>query len=70
MRDEIVEHLDREPFLPFRIVMTSGEGYDITNPHLLALGESLMHVMQPKSNRYTILRLNQVASLEILETAN
>jgi hypothetical protein len=70
MRDEIVEHLDREPFVPFRIILTSGQAYDITNPHLVALGESVMHVMQPRSNRYAILRLNQVASLEVLETAN
>ncbi len=69
MRDEIVEHLDREPFVPFRIILTSGQGYDITNPHLVALGESVMHVMQPRSNRYAILRLNQIASLEVLETA-
>jgi hypothetical protein len=70
MRDEIVEHLDRDPFVPFRIILTSGQGHDITNPHLVALGETLMHVMQPKSNRYAILRLIQVASLEVLETAN
>jgi len=70
MRDEIVEHLDRDPFVPFRIILTSDQGYDITNPHLVALGETVMHVMQPKSNRYAILWLNQVASLEVLETAN
>lgn len=70
MRDEIVEHLDREPFVPLRIILTSGQAYDITNPHLLALGETTMHVMQPRSNRYAILRLNQIASLQAPETAN
>ena len=70
MREELIEHLERDPFIPFRIILTSGQGYDIMNPHLVAVGESLMHVMQPKSNRYAILRLNQVASLAVLETAN
>jgi hypothetical protein len=68
MRQEISEHLNREPFVPFRIMLTSGEGYDVLNPDLVALGESMMHVFFPRSNRYATIRLNQIASLELLET--
>jgi hypothetical protein len=69
MREELLEHLRRDPFVPFRIVLTSGQGYEVTYPALVALGESLMHVMYPRSDRYAVLRLNQVASIESLETA-
>jgi hypothetical protein len=69
MREEILDRLNREPFVPFRIVLTSGQGFDVTNPNLVAVGESILHVMYPRSDRYAILRMNQIASLEILETA-
>jgi hypothetical protein len=68
MKEELVEHLRRDPFVPFRIMLTSGQGYDVTDPQLVALGESLIHVMFPRSDRYAILRLNQIASMELLET--
>jgi hypothetical protein len=67
MRNEIIEHLHREPFIPFRLVLTSGLGYDVTNPDLIALGESVLHLLFPRSDRYAILRLNQLASIESIE---
>jgi hypothetical protein len=70
MKDEIIEHLNREPFVPFRITLTSGEAYDVSNPNLVAMGETLMHVFFPRSNRYATLRLNQIASIELSETVN
>jgi hypothetical protein len=70
MKEELLELLRREPFVPLRIVLTSGEGFDILNPHLVAVGESMIHVMRPKSDRYVILRLNQIASIEVMEPAS
>jgi len=69
MRDEIRDMLHREPFVPFRIMLTSGQGFDIQNPDLVALGQTQITVYHPRSDRYAILRLNQVASLELLEPA-
>jgi hypothetical protein len=69
MRDHLIELLNSEPFAPFRIVLSSGEGHEIRNPNLVAMGESLMHIFLPKSDRYVTLRLNQIASAEILEPA-
>ena len=69
MLEEIRELLDREPFVPFRIVLTGGLAYDVRNPHLAALGKSVIHVMHPRSDRYDILRQNQVAASEVLEAA-
>jgi hypothetical protein len=69
MKEHILELLDRDPFVPFRIVLTSGQGFDVHNPHLVAMGESTINVYFQKSDRYATLRLNQVASTELLEIA-
>ena len=70
MRDELKQHLDQEPFQPFRMVLTSGRSHDVTNPDLVALGESSIHVLVPQSDQYAILGLNQVASIGSLEPAH
>ena len=62
MREEIL--LDREPFVPFRIV-TSGREYEVGNPSLVAMGQSLMHIFFAKSDRYATLRLTEVVSTEV-----
>ncbi len=69
MIESIIELLDREPFTPFRIVLASGEAYVITNPHLVALGQTQMNVYAPKSDRWSILRLNQIASVDVMPHA-
>ena len=65
MREELLELLNREPFVPFRIVLTSGSNYDIVNPNLVALGETILHVFFPRSDRYATLRMNQIVATEI-----
>lgn len=44
------ELINREPFLPFRIVLTSGKEYSIVNPNLLAIGQTQLTVYAPKSD--------------------
>jgi hypothetical protein len=70
MREEINEHMRREPYVPFRITLTSGQSYDVSNPSVIAMRESLMHIFFPRSNRYASLRMNQTASIELLEPVN
>jgi hypothetical protein len=36
--DELRDAIRRQPFQPFRLVMTDGEGYDIRHPDLLWVG--------------------------------
>jgi len=67
MRDEILSLLGNEPFVPFRIVTTSGREYEVSNPSLVAMGQSLMHVFLPKSDRYSTLRLTEIFSTEVGE---
>jgi hypothetical protein len=69
MKEQILELLHREPFVPFRIVMTSGQGHDVLNPDLVAIGESQMNVYSPKSDRYVILRMNQIFEVQGTQAA-
>ena len=68
-RSTIEELLEREPFVPFRIVLSSGKEYDVVNPRLLALGESQITLYAPKSDQFSILRLNQISSLDVSHAA-
>lgn len=69
MLENIRELLDRDPFQPFRIVLTNGDRYDVTDPHLVALGEALIFYAFPRSDRLANLRLSQIAALETLQAA-
>jgi hypothetical protein len=67
MLEQIRELLQQEPFVPFRIMLTSGQGFDVGYPGLLAEGQTQLIYCFPKSDRYAILRLNQLASIETLD---
>ena len=69
MLDAIIKLLEREPFQPFRIVLTSGKEYDVTNPHLVAVGKTEFTVYAPKSDNWAMLRMNQIASVETSQAA-
>jgi hypothetical protein len=69
MLQTIRDLLHAEPFAPFRIVLTSGKEYDVSNPDLVALGESQITLYAPKSDRWSVLRLNQIASVDVLSQA-
>jgi hypothetical protein len=69
MLDSLRELLHREPFHPFRIVVTSGDRYEVTNPDLVAIGETQIFYCHPKSDRFTFIRLNQIVALDLLRAA-
>ena len=61
---DVIRHLKRrEPYTPFRIVMTSGDQYVIEDPDALAIATSQLHYY-PRSGMGIHLRLNQVAAVE------
>ena len=66
MRDEILEWLKRDPFVPFRITLSSGQGYDVRYPDLITVGRDIIQVAHPKSDFESVLRLVAVASLDII----
>jgi hypothetical protein len=64
MFEEIKELLHKEPFEPFRIITNSGEKYDVVNPDNVAFGETRIGLFPPKTNRWILIRLNQITALE------
>ena len=62
---DVIRHLKRqEPFVPFRIVMTSGDRYLVEDPDALAIATSQLHYF-PRTGMGIHMRLNQVSSVEV-----
>lgn len=64
--DNIREKLAREPFQPFRVRITSGDGYIIRNPALVVVMKSELFIAQPNSDRHAFVPLLHVAAVETL----
>jgi hypothetical protein len=62
--DTLHELLNRDPFTPFTLILTSGDRVKIANPNLLAIGASQFTYYFPRSDRWAMLRLNQIAMVK------
>ncbi len=62
----IVDMLEREPFEPFRICLSSGESYSVLNLHMVALLKNRLFVAIPDSDRSTFVSYMHIAALETL----
>ena len=69
MLDDLKGFLRSDPFIPFRIILTSGSTYDVTTPYQVAIGKTQLDYYFPKSDRKAVLRQNQIASFETLTSA-
>ena len=67
--ESIKEMLDREPFVSFRIITTSGDRYEVLDPHLVALGATQLFYCYPRSDRSAFIPLSQISALETLAHA-
>ena len=65
MLDDLKSLLGREPFSPFRIVLTSGGEYEVTSPYQVATGQTQINYYFPRSDRWAVLRLNQIAAFDV-----
>jgi hypothetical protein len=65
MLDELKELLGTDPFIPFKIVLTTGGSYEVSTPFQVALGASQLNYYYPKSDRWAVLRQNQIAAFEV-----
>jgi hypothetical protein len=62
---DTIKHLKRrDPFVSFKIVMTSGDKYVIENPDALAIAASQVHYY-PRSGMGIHMRLNQITAVEV-----
>ena len=48
--ENIRELLKREPFVPFRVVTSSGEAYIVRNPDLVTVMRSEVFIARPNSD--------------------
>ena len=69
MVEELKLLLGNDPFIPFDVVMTSGERYAVRNPALTALGATVLQLYRPRSDRRDVLLLFDISSIEVLESA-
>lgn len=67
MREALLELLASDPFVPFRITLSSGQSYDVRFSDLLVVGKDVIDFYYPHSDLKSVLRLTQVASLDIIE---
>jgi len=69
MKNELNELLAQSPFIPFDLVMNSGDRYEVRTASMAVIAKDLLHIFRPKSDRRDVLRLTEISSLEVLEPA-
>ena len=64
----IEKALDRRPFQPFSLVVSSGDRYEVTGRHQVALGQQVVIILPPDSTS-VYLRTNQIVAVELAAPA-
>ena len=62
--ENIQELLNREPFLPFRLIMTSGKTYEVASSNSAMLLKSEVFVVFPDGERWAHVPFLHIASIE------
>ena len=70
MLDDLKSLLSAEPFVPFRMVLTRGNTYDVTSPYQIAIGQTQLDYYFPRSDRNAVVRINQLVAFEVGEPDN
>jgi hypothetical protein len=70
MLDDLKNLLRQEPFVPFRVLLANGSGYDVQSPYQVAIDRTQIDYYYPRSDRKAILPQNQVAAIEVMEPAS
>ena len=66
--DDIEDLRTQSPFVPFVIVIASGDRYRIEAPENLVKMRSEFFYAFPGSDRFVLIRMNQIAAVERGET--
>lgn len=64
--DELRRCCRAEPFIPFDIILTSGDRYEITSWEQMAFGENMIVVAQPRTG-IRFFRKNQIVAVHVHE---
>ena len=66
--DEIEKALDGRPFQPFSIIVASGDRYEVTGRHQVAVAKQVVIILPPDSTS-VYLRANQMVAAEVAAPA-
>lgn len=62
--------LRRDPFMPFRLVLSSGHHYDVVHPELAVVLKSEVFVAFPDRERWAHVPFLHIASLETVRNGH
>lgn len=65
---DIEDLLDRMPFVPYRISLTSGDHFHVTSRHSVAVGRTQLFIVLP-DDRWRFVPYQQIARIETLQAA-
>jgi hypothetical protein len=68
-REAFQDLLTHEPFQPFRVHTHNGKSYEVLNPGLVAQLKTQLFLGFPNSDRFAIVPLRSISSIEIMEHA-
>ncbi len=64
--NKMKEFLDRTPFAPFRIVLSSGTAYDVVDPRLAVAMKSELFLAFSDGERWAHIPYLHIAAIEVL----
>ena len=64
IRGNIQELLERDPFVPFRLVLSSGKHYDVVDPRMTVLLKSEIFIAFPDGEHSSLIPLLHVTAVE------
>lgn len=68
-RQAVLAVLQRRPFEPFVVQLSSGESHEVRHPEVAALGKSRLVIVDPETDKMVICALLHVASVTTLQAA-
>lgn len=68
--ETIKEKLAHDPFQPFIIRSSSGEGYRVSSPDMIVLMKTKVFVAEPRSDRAATVSYLHIAAIEELGNGN
>jgi hypothetical protein len=67
--DEILKLINAEPFVPFTVIVTSGDRYRVIDANRVAFGGSAVAIFEPREG-LSVFRKNQVVAVEQRSSRN
>jgi hypothetical protein len=68
-QETIKEQLKKQPFVPFKVVLSTGEAFEIRHPEFVIVTKFGMIVAYPDSPRLSICSLLHIANIETATAA-